>query len=121
VTYTLAANHRVTLTVQVNETSNAGVSWSVNGIPGGNSVLGQVCSSGSNPCQVLTNSTASQVDYLAPGAIPAPNPVRVTAVSFADSARSASAQITVINHVLVSVQPASVTLTPLAVQGFQAS
>src|SRR5208282_4835526 len=34
---------------------------------------------------------------------------------------TASAQITVINHVLVSVQPANVTLPPLGVQGFTAS
>jgi hypothetical protein len=120
-TDTLAANHRVTLTVRVNGTSNAAVNWSVNGIAGGNVLLGQICVVGSNPCQIVTNSTASQVDYVAPGAIPSPNPVSATAVSVADSTKSASAQITVINHVLVSVQPASVTLAPLAVQAFQAS
>jgi hypothetical protein len=121
VTATLAGGHRATLTVQVNGTSNTGVAWSVNGIPGGNSTFGQICVVGSNPCQPVTSTTASQVDYLAPGAIPSPNPVSVTAVSAADSTKSASAQITVINHVVVSVQPASVTLAPLAVQGFQAS
>jgi hypothetical protein len=120
-TDTLAANHRVTLTAQVNGTSNTTVNWNVNGIPGGNTVLGQICFTGSNPCQVAASSTASQVDYLAPGGIPSPNPVSVTAVSAADSTKSASAQITIINHVLVSVQPASVTLSPLTVQGFQAS
>jgi hypothetical protein len=70
---------------------------------------------------VAASSTASLVDYLAPGGIPSPNPGSTTAVSAADSTKSASAQITVINHVLVSVQPANVTLSPLAVQGFQAS
>jgi len=120
-TYTLAANHRVTLALQINGTSNTAVSWSVNGIPGGNAVLGQICATGSNPCQIVASSTASQVDYLAPGSIPSPNPVSAMAVSAADPTKSASAQITVINHVLVSVQPASVTLAPLAVQGFQAS
>jgi len=58
---------------------------------------------------------------VAPGAIPSPNPVSATAVSAADSTKGASAQITVINHVLVSVQPASITLAPLAAQGFTAS
>ncbi len=120
-TATLAANHRVTLSAQVNGTSNISVNWSVNGIPGGNVTLGQICAVGSNPCQSVTNTTAPQVDYLAPGAIPSPNPVSATAVSAADSTKSASAQITVINHVLVSVQPGSVTLAPLAVQGFTAS
>jgi hypothetical protein len=120
-TYTLAANHRVTLVAQISGTSNTSVNWSVNGIPGGNTVFGQICLVGSNPCQVVASSIASQVDYLAPGSIPSPNPVSATAVSAADSTKGASAQITVINHVLVSVQPANVTLAPLAVQSFQAS
>ena len=119
--YTLAANHRVTLTVQVNGTSNTGVSWSVNGVPGGNSNLGQICALGSSPCQVVTSLSVSQADYVAPGAIPLPNPVSVTATSVVDSTKSASTQITVINHVLVTVQPTTVTLAPLAVQSFQAS
>ena len=121
VTATLAANHRATLSAQVNGTSNTGVIWSVNGIAGGNSTFGQICAVGSNPCQTVTSTTTPQVDYLAPGAVPSPNPVSATAVSAADSTKSASAQITVINHVLVSVQPGSVTLAPLAVQGFTAS
>lgn len=121
VTDTLAANHRVTLTVQVNGTSNSAVNWNVNGVPGGNTILGQICVTGSSPCQSVTSTTVSTVDYVAPGSIPSPNPVSATAVSAADPTKSASSQITVINHVLVSVQPVSVTLAPLAVQGFQAS
>ena len=120
-TATLAANHRVVLNAQVNSTSNTGVMWSVNGIAGGNTAFGQTCAVGSNPCQPVTTATASQVEYLAPGAIPSANPVSATAVSAADSTKSASAQITVINHVLVSVLPGSATLAPLAVQGFTAS
>jgi hypothetical protein len=120
-TATRAANHRVTLTAQINGTSNTGVNWSVNGIAGGNASIGQICVVSSNPCQTVTSNTSLQADFLAPGAIPSPNPVSVTAASAADSTKSASSQITVINHVLVSVQPASVTLAPLAVQGFAAS
>lgn len=45
----------------------------------------------------------------------------MTATSAADNTKSASAQITLINHVLVSVQPQSITLPPLAVQAFTAS
>ena len=119
-TDTLAANHRVTLTAQVNGTSNTAFNWSVNGIPGGNAVFGQICSVGSNPCQIVTGTAASSVDYLAPGSIPSPNPVSATAASAADPTKGASAQITVINHVLVSVQPATIKLSPLAVQAFQA-
>jgi hypothetical protein len=120
-TATLAGNHRVTLTAQVFGTSNTAVNWSVNGIAGGNGTFGQICIVDSNPCQAVTSTTSPQVEYLAPGAIPSPNPVSATAVSAADSTKSASAQITVINHVVVSVQPANVTLAPHAVQGFTAS
>ena len=118
-TDTLAANHRVTLAVQINGTSNSTVNWNVNGVLGGNATLGQICVTGSNPCRVAASTMASTVDYLAPGSIPSSNPVSATAVSAADPTKSASAQITVINHVLVSVQPANVTLAPLAVQSFQ--
>jgi hypothetical protein len=120
-TDTLAANHRVTLTAQVFGTTNTGVKWSVNGVGGGNTTLGQICVVGSSPCQSVTNGTALQVDYLAPGTIPQPNPVSVAATSAADSTKSATAQITVINHVLVSVEPQSITLSPLAVEGFTAT
>jgi hypothetical protein len=120
-TDTLAANHRATLTAQVFGTTNTGVNWSVSGVLGGNTTLGQICVVGSSPCQSVTNGTTLQVDYLAPGAIPQPNPVSVLATSAADITKTASAQITVINHVLVSVQPQSITLAPLAVQGFTAA
>src|SRR5208282_5318765 len=83
--------------------------------------VGQICVVASNPCQSVESGAALQVDYVAPGAIPQPNPVSVSAASAANTAISASSQITVINHVLVSVQPASVTLAPLAVQAFTAT
>lgn len=126
-TATLAANHRVTLTATVNEAASAGVTWSVNGIAGGNAAVGQICIVGSSPCQPVTASTTNfgsstaRVDYVAPGAIPSPDPVTVQATSSADSMKSATAQMTVINHVVVSVLPGSATLAPLAVQGFTAN
>ncbi len=120
-TATLAANHRVTLTAQVFGTTNTAVNWNVNGVSGGNTTVGQICAVASNPCQTVSSGSALQVDYLVPGAIPQPNPVSVMATSAADATRSASTQITVINHVLVSVQPQSITLAPLGVQGFTAA
>ena len=121
-TATLAANHRITLTAQVGAIPVAGttpgVNWSVNGIAGGNSTIGRICVVATNPCQPVTNGSAAQVDYVAPGGIPSPNPVSVQATNAADSTKQASAQITILNHVLVTVQPASVTLAPLAVQAF---
>jgi hypothetical protein len=118
---TRAVNHRVTLTAQVTGSSNTSVTWTVNGVAGGNTTFGQICTVATNPCQRVTGGSVLQVDYVAPGAIPLPNPVTVQATSAADTTKSATAQITVINHVLVSIQPGNVTLAPLAVQGFTAS
>ena len=120
-TATLAANRRVTLVAQISGTSNNNLNWSVNGITGGNTTVGQLCTVGSNPCQSVTNGNVLQADYLAPGTIPAPNPVTVQAASVADSTRQATSQITIVNHVLVSVLPVNVTLAPLAMQGFTAN
>jgi len=120
-TATLAGNHRITLSASVNGATSNVLNWGVNGVSGGNATLGQICVVGSSPCQSLTSGTATQADYLAPGSIPAPNPVSVSVTSASNPSLTASAQITVINHVLVSVQPANVTLPPLGVQGFTAS
>jgi hypothetical protein len=120
-TDTLAASHRVTLTAQVFGTTNTALNWSVSGVSGGNTSLGQICVVGSSPCQSVASGSALQVDYLAPGAIPQPNPVSVMATSVADVTKNAAAQITIINHVLVSVSPQSITLAPLAVEGFTAT
>ncbi|HEY1424092.1 MAG TPA: hypothetical protein VGF20_11605 [Candidatus Acidoferrum sp.] len=125
-TATVSANHRVTLFVQVSGTSNgdegSAVIWSVGGIAGGNTSLGQICAANSNPCSMVTGSSnAAQVDYLAPGSLPSPNPLTVKAVSVADAVKNATAQITIINHDLVSVLPGNVTLAPGAIQVFAAN
>jgi len=120
-TATLAANHRVTLIVAENGTAGSSLVWSVNGISGGNSIVGQLCVVASSPCQSITSGTATQVDYIAPGAIPSSNPVSVQVAIAGNSTIFSSTQITVINHVLVSVFPNSVTLPPLGVRGFTAS
>jgi hypothetical protein len=120
-TATLAGNHRITLTASLNGAANNGLAWSVNGVSGGNATLGQICVVGSNPCQGLTGGDATQADYLAPGAIPAPNPVSATVTSAGNPSLTASAQITVINHALVSVLPSTVNLPPVGMQGFTAS
>src|SRR5216683_2076203 len=120
-TATLAANHRIMLTAQVFGSANSAVAWTVNGLINGTGTVGQTCVVASIPCQPLTAGNNLQVDYQAPGAIPTPNPVTVRATSLADSTRSATAQITVINHDVVTVLPSTVTLAPLAVQQFSAT
>ncbi len=119
--YTLAANHRITLTAQITGTQDTNVVWSVNGVASGNATYGEICVVASNPCQAVTNPATLQVDYVAPGAIPAPNPVAVQVASAANPAANASAQVTVINHVVVTVQPATAQLAPLASEGFSAT
>ena len=120
-TETLAINHRFTLSVGGGGASGGTFLWSVNGIAGGSGAVGSLCVVGSNPCQGVTNSTATQVDYVAPGAIPAPNPVTISAANAANPSINASSQVTIINHLLVSVSPPNVTLPPLATQTFAAS
>jgi hypothetical protein len=120
-TYTLASNHRITLSASGTGATGGTLSWSVNGVPGGNAALGEICVVASSPCQSVTTGSATQVDYLAPGAIPSTNPVSVQVAGSANPALVASAQITVINHILVSVFPNSITLPPLGVQGFTAT
>ena len=65
---------------------------------GGHATFGKICVAGSRPCQIVTSRAASQVDYLAPGAIPSPNPFSIAATSASNSSPSASTQVTVINH-----------------------
>ncbi|MCU1240970.1 MAG: hypothetical protein JWO71_1696 [Candidatus Acidoferrum typicum] len=120
-TYTLAGNHRVTLTAQVFGSANSAVTWTVNDFTNGTGNVGQICVVASNPCQPLSAGNNLQVDYQAPGTVPTPNPVTVRATSVADATRSATSQITLINHAVVSVLPSTATLAPLAVQQFSAT
>jgi len=117
---TISLNDRQTFTAQVQNTSNAGVTWNVNGVAGGSSTLGQVCVVGSSPCQPVTSTNAGSVDYVAPSGVPSPDPLTLSAVSEADTTDSASSAITIIPHVIVSVSPPSVTLAPGASQSFTA-
>lgn len=64
----------------VTNAANTSVNWQVNGIAGGNATLGTISAAGL---------------YTAPATVPTPATVTVTAVSAADSTRSASAQVTV--------------------------
>lgn len=67
-------------TAAVANSTNTGVTWSVNGVAGGNSTVGMISGSGV---------------YTAPMAVPSPAVVTVTAVAQADTSKSASAQVTV--------------------------
>ena len=84
-------------TATVGNTTNTAVSWSVNGVTGGNQTVGFISSSGL---------------YTAPNTVPTPATVTVTAVSQADTAVSGTAQVTI---TAPSTPAASLTVSPQAV------
>ncbi|MHC1725873.1 MAG: glycoside hydrolase family 44 protein [Syntrophobacteraceae bacterium] len=65
-------------TVGVSGTANTSVTWKVNGVTGGNTALGTISSSGL---------------YKAPGTVPDPAVVTISATSKADTTKSASAKV----------------------------
>ena len=77
---TVAVGGTQPFTAMVQNTSNTAVTWQVNGMTGGNATVGTISSSGL---------------YTAPGVVPNPATVTVTAVSQADATKSASAQVTI--------------------------
>jgi hypothetical protein len=90
-------------TATVSGATDASVTWSVDGIAGGNSTLGTVSASG------LYTAPAASGNHT------------VTATSVQDPTRSASAQVTVTSPVSVSVSPASATIPLGQSQQFQAT
>jgi uncharacterized protein (DUF1800 family) len=83
-------------TATVTGMSNNGVSWSVNGIAGGNDAVGTIIGNG---------------NYSAPAAVPSANSITVTATSVVDSTQSGNSAITLLNPlpVLTAVKPSSLT------------
>ena len=118
---TRAVNHRQRFAAAVLNSADTTVNWFVNGVAGGNSVLGQICVAGSVPCQVVTSAAAGEVDYLAPAAVPAPNPVTLTVVSLAEPSKSASSAITILPHLIVTVSPPAATVVPGTARLFSAN
>ncbi len=88
----------------VTGTTNTAVTWQVNGTPGGDATVGTISMSGL---------------YTAPGTIPSPAMVTVTAISQANSAKSGSASVTVV--VGVTVAPSSAELLLATAQQFSAT
>lgn len=80
-------------TVQGTGSYSSTVSWSVNGVAGGNSTVGTISSAGL---------------YTAPGTVPSPASVAVTATSQADSSKSGNASLTVKLGISVSPQAPSI-------------
>ena len=95
------ANVRVgnstSFSANVSGTSNAAVTWSVNDIPSGSSAIGTIDSSGK---------------YTAPTSLPSPNTVTIKATSSADTSKSSTSSVTLMNPtpVLTGISPASTNL-----------
>jgi hypothetical protein len=94
----LATNAAAALTAPVtNDPKNAGVTWSVS------------CGS-ANACGGFSNTTSTSATYTAPITAPTGNSVAVTATSVTDPTKSASATITIITTIVVTLGPAPTSL-----------
>lgn len=93
---TVPVNGTLAITAAVAGTSNQAVSWSVDGVSGGNATFGTISGSG------LT------VMYTAPASIPSPATFNITVTSAADKSKSASLAVTISQGVVISItSPAS--------------
>ncbi len=88
----------------------AGVTWSVNGITGGNTTVG-----------TIATTSATTALYTAPSAPPSPPTVTVTATSAADSSKSGSASATITCAATNSISPLSANVSLSQSQTFAAS
>ena len=105
---TLAPSQRSSFVATVAGTSDASVTWFVNGIPNGNSAVGVVCQAGSNPCVSPPGPAAGSIDYIAPSSPPSANPVPLLATSHADPSQSGGSVVTITG----TLGPVSVTISP---------
>jgi hypothetical protein len=78
---TVATGASLSFAASISNTTADAVSWEIDGVPGGNAIVGTIDASG---------------HYAAPSAVPDPAQVTVTAVSIADAQLSASAVVTVV-------------------------
>lgn len=117
----VAAGLRFSLSASVQGTANQAVSWAVDGLANGDTALGRICEAGSNPCAPPAGAMAGAVDYLAPATVPNPPGVYVTATAAADISRSATAEMTVLPHLVLSLAPADSVVAPSGTVEFAAT
>lgn len=91
----ITSGQTMQFTATVENTQNTAVTWQVNSIPAGNTVVGTISGTGL---------------YKSPATIPNPNTVTITAVSLADNSKSASVMLTIVSAVTVYVSPPSASL-----------
>ena len=93
-------------TATVSNSANTTVVWTVNGIPGGNTIVGTINSGGV---------------YTSPGDLPIPAMVTVQATSAADSSISAIAAVMITSDISVSVSPQTMPVELGAARPFTAT
>lgn len=93
-------------TAAVTGATDTSVTFSVNGVAGGNATLGVINAKGV---------------FTAPATVPSPATETVTATSNADNTKSASAKVTIVPPVAVTISPATVSLALGASQTFTAT
>src|SRR5260370_10276520 len=98
--------NQATFTATVTNTSDTTVSWSVNGVAGGNATLGTITSAGL---------------YTAPADLPSPATVQVTATSLADSAKFSTATLAITSDIALNFSPSPASLELGATQTFRAT
>ena len=95
-----------TFTATVSNAANTAVSWSVNGIPGGNATVGTIDAGGV---------------YTAPANLPAPASVSVQATSAADNSKTSASLVTITSDISVSVSPEAMPVELGASRPFSAT
>ena len=105
-TVTLNVDFTQQFNATVTNASNSTVTWQVDGVAGGNATVGTIDTSGL---------------YTPPSSVPSPNTVTVSAVSNEDGTKSASATVTLLPPVTVTVSPNAPSVVTLGTQQFTAT
>lgn len=120
-----AVGRRETICASIGGTSNQTIQWHVDGVLNGNAAVGQIVASAAqtSSCAVPgpPGSVSVTMDYVAPAALPATNPLLVRVSSVADPARFADILMTIVPAVTVSVTPANASVVPGGSQQFAAT
>ncbi|HYL69220.1 MAG TPA: hypothetical protein VEX69_08635 [Candidatus Limnocylindria bacterium] len=112
---TVSVGQRKSFAANVTSTTDTAVSWTVNGVSNGNTIVGQICVFGSNPCVAPAGPASGSVDFLAPAAVPAANPVTLVATSRADASKSGNAIVAIsgpVGPLSVEISPPYAFVTP---------
>jgi uncharacterized protein (DUF1800 family) len=114
-TKTIAGGSALTLEAVVGNTSNANVTWKVNGVTNGNATVGVL-----TPEKTPAAKPPYTASYAAPWQIPSGGAVTITATSAADPTKSGSAVITIQNPVPVVTSvtsPVTTGVVALSISG----